>query len=129
MNLTDFKMFGTTIDRLTKINHFIKISAKVNDNKGILSIGVESDSIAVKSKFTDLELKNQMSSGESQSNNSQTNTFKVRIDGKNLNLVLNSLTSLKPSSITCSLVNGERIHFHFFHNYVNFQLNIPNVSD
>jgi hypothetical protein len=122
-------MFCTTIDRLTKINHFIKISAKVNDSKGIFSIGVESDSIAVKSKFTDLELKNQMSSGESQSNNSQTNTFKVRIDAKNLNLVLNSLISLKPSSITCSLVNRERIHFQFFHNYVNFQLHIPNVSD
>jgi len=128
--LPEFKIVGTTIDRLTNISHYVIIGAKIEDNKGIFTIGVETDSIAVKSKFSQLDLNhnNQISSGESQPSNNDRPAAKVRIDVRKLNLVFSSLSHIKPSSIICNLINEERIHLKFFHNYVNFQAIIPNVA-
>ena len=118
----------STIERLNDLCQYMTIKAKAVDHrKTCLTFGAETESIAVKTKFTDLEL-NVTTDDSDSKDNVTTNWVSVRVSVKKINVIFNTLKHLKPNSITCNISHKNKIYFQFFHNFANFQAILPNVD-
>ncbi|XP_054161936.1 checkpoint protein HUS1B-like [Oppia nitens] len=125
IKLPETRAIISTIERLNEMCSYLTIKVKpTENNKAVLTIGVESDSIALKTTFTDLEI----NSSDDNEEIDGRHWVSIRISVKKFNIIFNTLKTLKPNFITCNVKDKNKIYFQFFHNFANFQAILPNIE-
>ncbi|UXI18658.1 hypothetical protein NH340_JMT04601 [Sarcoptes scabiei] len=128
--LPPFKQISSAIESLSSMSQYAIFSSKViNPSKAYVAIGVCSDSMIIKSKFSDLEIYSQKQvNSENNSAFADQCIYKARIDIRRLNQALIALANFKPTAIIFQISNEKAICMHFFNDMANFKIILPHFD-